>query len=69
MIVTLYRPHKYVSDAVSAFTTTSSDDCTMIKVYDVDTVFISHGTLVLTGAKKDEQALIDTRLYCYFDCV
>lgn len=66
MIVTFYRPQRYVFDMCdNVFVTSQNADVTALKVYDVDMLFVSKGTLVLNG--KDGQAVIDTRLFTYFD--
>lgn len=65
MIVTFYRPQKYVEDACDNFVRHLNNDAMALKVYDVDTIFVSSGTMVIKG--KDSQAIIDTRLFTYFD--
>ena len=66
MILTFYRPQRYVFDICDkVFVTSQNADVTALKVYDVETIFISKGTMIING--KDGQAIIDTRLFTYFD--
>ena len=66
MIVTFYKPSKYLADATGVFYTTISPEA--IRVYDITDLYVSGNVIVLKDDDKN-QAVIDHRLYTYFDCV
>lgn len=67
MTVTIYRPQKCVCSMLDPFPTVISDNGDYIKVYDIGTLFQQGQTLII-GSGKD-QAIIDTRLFTYYDVI
>ena len=65
MIITIYKPQKCVCSMLDQFPTVISDNGNYIKVYDVVTLF-QHGQTLVIGSGL-EQAIIDTRLFTYYD--
>lgn len=67
MTITIYRPQKCLCSMLDPFPTVISDKGDYIKVYDIKTLFQQGITLVI-GSGKD-QAIIDTRLFTYYDVI
>lgn len=67
MIITIYKPQKCVCSMLDPFPTVISDNGNYIKVYDVVTLFQQGQTLVIGSGL--EQAIIDTRLFTYYDVI
>ena len=66
MIVTFYKPSKYMTEATDQFYTDLSTDAVM--VYGITDLYVS-GKVVVLKDDDNNQAVIDKRLYTYFDCV
>lgn len=66
MIVTFYKPSKYMTEATDAFYTSMSTDA--VRVYGITDLYVS-GKVVVLKDDDNNQAVIDKRLYTYFDCV
>ena len=68
MTVTIYRPQKCVYSMLDPFPTVISDTGNYyIKVYDIGTLF-QQGQILILGSGRD-QAIIDTRLFTYYDVI
>lgn len=67
MTITIYKPQKCVCSMLDLFPTVISDNGNYIKVYDINTLFQQGQTLVIGSGK--EQAIIDTRLFTYYDVI
>ena len=66
MIVTFYKPSKYLTDTTDVFYKTASPEA--IRVYGITDLYVS-GKVVVLKDEDNNQAVIDKRLYTYFDCV
>lgn len=66
MIVTFYKPSKYLANATDVFYTTVSPEA--VRCYNITDLYVSGNVMVLKDDDKN-QAVIDNRLYTYFDCV
>ena len=66
MIVTFYKPSKYLTEATDVFCTTVSLEA--IRVYGITDLYVSGNVIVLKDDDKN-QAVINHNLYTYFDCV
>lgn len=66
MIVTFYKPSKYMTEATDTFYTSTSTEA--IRVYGITDLYVS-GKVVVLKDEDNNQSVIDKRLYTYFDCV
>lgn len=66
MIVTFYKPLKYMADSTAPFYTTVSPEA--VRVYGITDLYVS-GHIVVLKDEDSNQAVIDCKLYTYFDCV
>ena len=67
MTITIYKPQKCVCAMLDVFPTVISDNGNYIKVFDIAVLFQTDKTLVI-GSGSD-QAIIDTRLFSYYDVI
>lgn len=67
MTVTIYKPQKCVCSMLDPFPTVISDNGNYIKVFEVVTLF-QQGQMLVIGSGS-EQAIIDTRLFTYYDVI
>ena len=67
MTITFYKPQKCVCSMLDPFPTVISDNGNYIKVFEVVTLF-QQGQMLVIGSGS-EQAIIDTRLFTYYDVI
>ena len=66
MRVPFYKPSKYMMEATNPFYTSTSNDA--VRVYGITDLYVS-GKVVVLKDDDNNQAVVDKRLYTYFDCV